>query len=536
MTAHKKIKAAWLIVRNYALLECVGMLFAFITSGMSLIQPYILKEIIDFILLGDINNANDMIIALIVVFGVSKVIGIANTYLFTYIGEGVLYDCRVEVHNKALNRGGSHEETAGSVHSKILKELPQVVNLVTDTLINLIINLFTLIVTFVLVYVLDPKVALYLAIALPAVAIVIIVFNPLLKRINSVLLDEYARINGVLMENLTNRKGVLYTNTSSYALKRFSDRLRSYIRLKFKRLLLNVISKHLLEVIYFIPTVLLLIYGVSAIENDTMTIGTLIALSSYINRFFSPLKILTNINFSLQQSIVSFERYLEYLSDDKRDDRYLECRKLENVCLRNIFFSYGSNTILNDFSYSFKRGEITLILGENGVGKSTLIDLISGVVLPDKGEVVYDGVNLSSIKVDNIANLVGVVSQHPYLYSDTIKNNVVLGRDISEEDVLELGRQLGFNDILAGDDLNTSSILSEFGSNLSGGQMRKLSVLQGIIGDSELLIYDEPLANLDEKARGNMIEYIKSQKDTRITIVISHENRYEFADNVIVLE
>lgn len=191
---------------------------------------------------------------------------------------------------------------------------------------------------------------------------------------------------------------------------------------------------------------------------------------------------------------------------------------------------------LNDFSYSFKKGEITLILGENGVGKSTLIDLISGIVLPDKGEVAYDGVNLSSIKADNIANLVGVVSQHAYLYSDTIKNNVALGRDISEEDILDLGRQLGFNDILASDEMNMCSKLSELGSNLSGGQMRKLSVLQGIIGNSELLIFDEPLANLDEKSKCNMIEYIRSQKDTRIIIVISHENRYEFADNVLVLE
>lgn len=535
MTTHKKINAAWHIVEEYVLRECIGLFLALIIAAFGLAQPYILKKIIDFILVKDKNGAYIMIVVMIAVFFVTKALSVINTYIFMYVSESMLFDCRVRVYNKALNRGMKDEDSAGSIHSKILKELPQVVNLLTDTFANIIINLFSLVATFVLVYILDSHTALVLAISVPLVLLIIFIFNPLLKKINSDLLDEYSKINGVLMENIANRKGILYTNTHTYAVTRFTERLRHYIKLKYRRLLLSVISKYTLEMVYFIPTVLLLFYAVLAIENSAMTIGTLIALSSYLARFYSPLKMLTNMNFSFQQSLVAFERYIDYLSTDTTEDKYRECKKLDKVCLNNVFFSYGSKVVIENFSCSFKKGEITLVMGENGAGKTTLIDLIVGIIFADKGEVVYDGVNVCSIKKKDIASLVSVVSQHPYLYSDTVKENVMLGRDIKEIDMLKLGSALGFHDVLFSNDINIHTKLSEFGKNLSGGQMRRLSVLQGLVGNPDLVIYDEPLVNLDENSRMRMIEYIKSQKEKVITIIISHENHYEFADNVLII-
>lgn len=535
MSIKEKCELAWTIIKPKAILECLGIFLALLISVMSLAQPYILKEIIDFIVIGKVSNARKMIIVMIIIFIISRIISITNTYLFTYISEEVLFSCRIKVHEKAIERGRSSKETSGSVHSKILKELPLVVNLLTDTFVSIIINSFMLMGTFILVHILDSQVAIYLAIALPVVLVVIIAFNPLLKSVNSLLLDEYARINSVLMENLANKKGIQYTNTYPYAQNRFSVKLRKYIALKFRRLFLSVLSKNLLELIYFIPTVLLLFYGATAVQNNTMTIGTLIAISTYFGRFFSPLKVLTTMNFNLQQSLVSFERYFKYISENTAANGYIECNKLEQVCLKNVNFSYGNKVIFNNFNCNFKKGEITLITGENGVGKSTLIDLISGIIRPDKGEVVYDEIELSQIKEEDVSNVVGIVSQRPYLYMDTIENNIILGRKISVEDIFDLGDKLEFNDILKSKELNTSSLLTELGGNLSGGQMRKLSILQGTIWDSEILIYDEPLANLDERAKEKVIDYIKSKKDKKITIVISHENRNDFADNVLVL-
>lgn len=261
-------------------------------------------------------------------------------------------------------------------------------------------------------------------------------------------------------------------------------------------------------------------------------------MSSYIQRLFNPIKALSNINYSIQKSIVALKRYLDFIEGNNivDDDNKVDINSINTLELKDICFEYSKDSkIFSHFNHKFQKGDIIQIIGKNGTGKSTLIDILTRVIEPNKGIVEINGINIKDINSNSLGKMIGVVSQKPYIFNDNIENNIKLGRNISSEDMINICKDIKFTDIIRGKELNMFSSLSNFGNNLSGGQCKKNSILQGLINNPELLILDEPMVNLDEDSKNNLISYIMNNQRNRITIIISHEKKHNFANKVVTL-
>ncbi|QSZ27443.1 ABC transporter ATP-binding protein [Aceticella autotrophica] len=526
----RDFKYIYKVLKPYIGKEVLGFFVIIISTILSLVNPYVIKLIIDIAIANkDIQSLIRFSAIYFVIFLLVTLLDVFQKYIFTYIRQKLLYNLRMNLDKIIMNQRITffNEKQTGEIMSRVLNELPDVVDLFTGTLINVITQVATLVVTFVIMFILNKQITLISLLVTPFIFLLLKYYNPIFRNINLDFMQIYSKINNMLQENIANIKILKYMKSYKYAQRRFSIALHEYINKTFDNLYLTSISNSLLSFLFFVPSLVLLLYGGIRVIKGTLTIGSIVALSSYLNQLFQPIKSLSNINLDLQKSLVAFRRFREIADDDSKIDEGNKVKKktLEKVNLENVSFKYnGKINIINNLSFEFNRGKVVRITGANGRGKTTLIDIICGLLKPQSGAVQYDGIDVDNIKMTSMKKLIGVVSQNTYLFNDTVRNNIKMGRDIEDDKIISLIYKLNFNDLLNGERLNLDSMISNNGGNLSGGQKRKITILRGLVHDPQVIILDEALTFLDDESKNNFCKCLNSIKNSKIIIIISHED------------
>jgi ATP-binding cassette, subfamily B, bacterial len=323
-----------------------------------------------------------------------------------------------------------------------------------------------------------------------------------------------------------------------YSVVSLSKAFHNYINTKFKFININVISNNLLAFVYFIPSFFLLFIGGIAAIHGEMTIGGIFALSSYISSVFSPIKSLTNINIDMQSSLASLKRYFEIINinENESDKRKNKINKINSgISIKNVSFSYdGKNELFNNYSNFIPKGSLVKLVGCNGSGKSTFIDLITGIITPTKGEIRYDNFEINTISDSALRKLIGIIPQNINLFNDSIRNNIKMGRNVSDDNIINLSYELKFTDIINSSEINLNTIIENFGGNLSGGQQQKISILRALAGSPSILIFDEATTFLDNDSKNALNEYICHVSKNVIVFYITHDNNSNVKSNFTI--
>lgn len=206
----------------------------------------------------------------------------------------------------------------------------------------------------------------------------------------------------------------------------------------------------------------------------------------------------------------------------------------DEIRLEGLGFSYGENMVLKEVDASLRAGSFVLLVGPSGSGKTTLTDLVTGLLRPAEGRILVDGQDLADLDMGKWRHSIGYVPQEPMLFSDTIRNNIQLGKEgISEEEVRQALREaeaLDFVDRLSG---QVDHRIGEEGTTLSGGQRQRLAIARALVSRPDLLILDEPTTALDTKAEKGICDTISRLRGTRTILAISHQPAIrELADEV----
>ncbi|QGY39004.1 ATP-binding cassette domain-containing protein [Pseudodesulfovibrio cashew] len=205
------------------------------------------------------------------------------------------------------------------------------------------------------------------------------------------------------------------------------------------------------------------------------------------------------------------------------------------VGLRDVSLSYGDRDVLRNFNLSVPMNRITALCGPSGVGKTTTIDLIVGLVRPDEGEVLVDGVPLSDLDMNAWREQIGYVPQEVFLFNDTIRMNITLGRDVEDEEVWRAVDAAGARDFVETSEGGLDGFVGEQGRALSGGQRQRLMIARAVIARPRLLVLDEATSGLDEKTEKSILDSIVRLKDNMAVLIVSHQQAVRtIADEVIV--
>ena len=284
------------------------------------------------------------------------------------------------------------------------------------------------------------------------------------------------------------------------------------------------------------------VIGGYLIAGKELSIGSFIAFQTYSVNIISFIGQFMNVVFGIAMMRPSVERYMDFLEEKEEslgeEETIIELDSLE---LDNVCFSYTmEDKLIKDMNLTIRPGEHIVLQGENGCGKTTLINLLLRLYHPDSGEIRVNGHNVDKIGIHRYRELFTMASQTPYLFCDTIKNNICLYHEVPEERLAEALERVGLTEVVKEKGLDY--VVGQNGCELSGGQRQRLSIARTLVSDAPVVIMDEPETNLDREFEELFRKIMKESFADRTVIMISHRTRYaalmdhayRFADSRLV--
>ncbi|MCB7522592.1 ABC transporter ATP-binding protein/permease [[Clostridium] hylemonae] len=274
-----------------------------------------------------------------------------------------------------------------------------------------------------------------------------------------------------------------------------------------------------------IKSILYIAGGFLLCKNE-LTIGGVIAFIAYSGQVIAPISAILQIRMLLAQISPAMNRLFDFLElDEEKDEgkRVIPFQTVERIAMDSVTFGYDEGRqILEKVTFSAKRGEKVAIIGANGSGKTTIINLLLRFYNPQSGVITINGVDAGEFRLGEYRDLFSVVSQDPYLFQDLIRNNIDLCHKSTEEEIQAASRKSGFNSFISNLPNGLNSLAGQDGANLSGGEKQKVAVARAIIKDAPIVIFDEATSNFDVESDMLLHNIIMQEFEEKILILITH--------------
>ncbi len=309
------------------------------------------------------------------------------------------------------------------------------------------------------------------------------------------------------------------SGTFTYEMKKIVKKYAVWYK-KVKRYIKNRnVYLLMFEILKIATMVGFVVYAFYGFYKNRYLLGTVFALISYYDNLESP--IITSFSFS--QYIGYYKKIINNMRNTKDKTEIQKERvegKIEEIEIRDVEFSYGENKILDRVNIKIKRGEKVALIGKSGEGKTTLVKIITGGEIPQKGKALMNGEEIC--RVENVYEKVGVMSQNSHIFNRSIKENITMGREVKEEKFERMLEMSGVKSFLNNTKEGLEKNAGQNGSNLSGGQRVRIALARMMISDPEIIILDEPLEGVDKIKEEEVIGNIRKYTENKTLIIISH--------------
>lgn len=541
------LQCYWGFIKPYLSRQIIAIFCVLLSSLAGLTSPYLMKLMLDHAL-GQ-GNLQLMYILIGVSLGVlvlQNMLMAVQDYLFGYISNRLGYDLRMALFEKILQRDVLffQKKNVGEFMSRILQEVRDVLSLFSTSILRILTALTTFVGTLAFMWHLNWQLTIISCLSIPLLFVTMSYFNPRLKQRNKKYMELFAESSNVLQENLQGIGILKNYRKERYGMWRFSKSLHNLINSQMKLVFLRIMNMQALAYIYAIAPLILLLFGGKMVISGVLTIGSFVAFYSYVGRLFGPVRSLTSLNVELQQTLVAFYRFYDLLhtieTDEQGQKKVAIQRVQDEIQLKNITFAYeeGQEKLLEDFSISFCPGQMIGISGRNGIGKSTLFGLMTGMYQPSQGEVSIDGHLVKEIKTGSLQKMYGIMPQESYMFNMSIIENIALGRrNLSAEKIDQLAELLNIKEFVESLPNGYESMAEKNGENFSGGQKQKFGIMRALVEEPQILILDEATSAIDAETEEAFFEWLAKNKGDKIILYISHKaHLLKYADRIIRFE
>lgn len=384
------------------------------------------------------------------------------------------------------------------------------------------------------------KLSLFVVVLMVFTAVVIGTLSRRLKRQSANLQSRLSRINEIISDSLQGALHIRIYDVLTPWKKRFEDVNSSYKK-KFDSVTRRQeLSSPLSEFLGITVVVALLWYGAILVMDKQLAAETFFAFVIAFYHVIEPLKSFSTAYYYLKRGSASLERIDELsIAVDQGSDDVGGVKFEFNNSLRfdDVSYAYGEKLVLRNLSFEIRKGEKVALVGPSGAGKSTLLRLILKILNVQSGKITIDDTNLDDISTSDLYKHLGYVSQHSFLYNDSLRNNITLGRkDISDDTIykcLELAYAKKFVDALP---KGLDSQIGEEGNTLSGGEKQRITIARALVHNPEILIFDEPTSALDPGSEQEVSQAVMNVLKDRTAIIIAHRlSTIKKVDHIYVL-
>lgn len=295
----------------------------------------------------------------------------------------------------------------------------------------------------------------------------------------------------------------------------------------------NIIDTTLVQIL----VIVIYIIGANLVFKFQLSVGSVFAFITYSAYVTGPISAILNIGYLLSGIIPSTKRYYEFMNlQEETDKGKLIKPEFGNLKLEEVFFSYETDKpILTDVNIEIPKGSKTVLIGKNGSGKSTIINLLTRMYEPTAGQIKLKGVNIFEITLESYRNMISVVSQQIYLFNDTIRNNICIYKKVSDEVIETACKDSGLEDFLK--EVSLDYVVGQNGAMLSGGQKQKIALARALVHDKPIIIFDEVTSNTDVYSEHQINGLLHTRLKEKTVIIITHKQEIlQDVDQIVMLK
>ncbi|MBI1331371.1 MAG: ATP-binding cassette domain-containing protein [Armatimonadetes bacterium] len=520
---------------------------------LGLIPPFLLQVIIDR---GLQKNNLGVVTEYSLLTIVITLCAASSTLLYGYqsvvIGQKIMCDMRRHLftHLQGMSLRFFTQTKTGDIQTRLISDIGGVQNVVSNTFVDALSNIAIVISALVSMFIIDWRLTLLAVTLIPVFMIIGQKVGDFAKDIRLGVQEQTSEINSLMQENLS-VSGALLAKTIGRAdqiAQKFDVENNSLARWQVKASVLQYTFFGIFRMItQVIPALIYWLAGYLLHRGDThLTVGVLVAFTMLQTRMFFPLTGLFATQVEILGSFALFERIFEYM-DVKHDiveapnAVEVDKSKMEGrVTFSNVGFKYdqnGEDWTLKDVSFEAKPGQLIALVGASGAGKTTLTYMIPRLYDVDEGQVSIDGVDVENLKLDNLAEVVGAVTQETYLVHATIRENLQIAKpEATDDELIEACKAAAIHEHIAGLPEGYSTVVGERGYKLSGGEKQRIAIARAILKNPKILILDEATSALDTHSERLIQQSLNNLMAGRTTFAIAHRlSTILNADQILVM-
>lgn len=548
------IKRYLQFVKPYKYRIFATIIVGIIKFGIPMLIPLLIKYAIDGVINNHALTTDEKVHHLTIAIGIALFIFVIvrppiefiRQYLAQWTSNKILYDIRKKLYNhlQALSARFYANNQVGQVISRVINDVEQTKDFILTGLMNIWLDCITIIIALSIMFFLDVELTLAALFIFPFYILTVYVFFGRLRKLTRERSQALAEVQGFLHERVQGISVVKSFAIEDNEAKNFDKKNTNFLTRALKHTRWNAYSFAAINTVTDIGPIIVIGVGAYLAISGSITVGTLAAFVGYLELLFGPLRRLVASFTTLTQSFASMDRVFQLIDEDYDIKNGVGAQPIEikqgRIDIDHVSFQYNDNEapILKDINLSIEKGETVAFVGMSGGGKSTLINLIPRFYDVTSGQILIDGHNIKDFLTGSLRNQIGLVQQDNILFSDTVKENILLGRPTAtDEEVVEAAKMANAHDFIMNLPQGYDTEVGERGVKLSGGQKQRLSIARIFLNNPPILILDEATSALDLESESIIQEALDVLSKDRTTLIVAHRlSTITHADKIVVIE
>jgi subfamily B ATP-binding cassette protein MsbA len=525
----------------YFVLAMVCMLGYSATEGA---LPFLVQWMMDDVFVKrDIAMLHYLPVAIIGIFLIRGSLNFGQSYLSDYVGLRIVQDARnlLARHLQFMSLSFFSRHPSGTLISRVASDATLLRSALTDALASFLKDTTSLIVLVVVAFVKDWFLASLAFVVFPASVLPVMRLSKKIKRFARRGQITTGTLTVFLQESIQGNRIVKAFGMEEYEIQRFTKESARLFRQSLRGSRIRGIVTPMMELLAAFGIGAVVWYGGASVVAGGRTPGEFMAFMTAMFLMYQPFKSLTRTYTVLHQGLAGAERVFEILDEppsiQDKPDAVIAPRFAKAIEFHDVSFAYGSKPVLTHINLTIRAGEIVALVGMSGAGKSTLADLIPRFYDVTSGQITIDGVDIRDVNLASLRCQIGIVTQHTFLFDDTVRNNIAYGDpERGMDGILAAARAAHADEFIRSMPHGYDSFVGEMGMQLSGGQRQRLAIARAVLKDAPILILDEATSSLDSDSERMVQEALENLMTQRTTLVIAHRlSTIRNADRIVVL-
>ena len=491
---------------------------------------------------------------LVAIYAGILIVSVVCTYVqaivLQKVGQKIISGMREDLftHIESLSHEQMNSIPVGKLVTRVTNDTNAISLMFTSLLVNLFKNMFVIIGVFAAMIALNLELTLMVLCFVPFILLFTIIFRKFARRAYRRVKDRTTDINTYLSENLSGIKITQIFNRESEKLRDFTGKSNDLGKAKREQILVFGIFRPLVYMLYISSVLCLFFLGGkgyldgASFLGQTLEVGTIVSFYMYINKFYNPIQNLAEQFNWLQSAFASAEKVFTIMDIEPKLVDAPDAIELETVRgeieFKDVWFSYiPDEWVLKGVSFHVKPNETVAFVGATGSGKTTILSLICRNYELQKGQILIDGVDIRKIKASSLRKHFGQMLQDVFLFSGTIRSNILLDLDnVTDEEITAARRYVNADHFIDRLENGLDEVVRERGNNFSAGQRQLLSFARTIIHKPSVMILDEATANIDTETEVLIQDSLEKMMNIGTMLIVAHRlSTIRHADNILVL-